>query len=343
MAWSASAGADGAPPVDFARDVLPIFQAQCIDCHGPQKQKGDLRLDQKTAELAKIVKPHDLTESELYRRITLPKGDEDVMPNRGEPLSAAHIAVIRRWIEQGATWPDGVKTAGHWAYQKPVRPPTPKVPASYRIANPIDAFVAARLQQEGLPQSPEAGRAVLIRRVSLDLIGLPPTPAEVDAFVNDKSPDAYERLVDRLLASPQFGAKWARQWLDCARYADSHGFQRDDFRDLWAYRDWVVAALNADEPFDQFTIDQLAGDLLPNPSQAQLIATGFNRSAPTNVEAGTEPEETRVNQVLDRVNTLATVWLGSTMEMQSVPRPQVRPLHDEGLLRPVRLLQQHRA
>jgi mono/diheme cytochrome c family protein len=313
-ALPATAAAPSPAPVDFARDVLPIFQSQCVECHGPQKHKGDLRLDQDGPSLAKAASAADPAASELLRRIALPRGDDDVMPNRGEPLTSAQVEAIRRWVAQGAVWPRGVKAAGHWAYAKPAQPLVPTVPAPYRILNPIDAFVAARLKQEGLPQSPPAERATLLRRVTLDLTGLPPTPAEVDAFLADDSPNAYDKVVDRLLASPQFGVRWARPWLDYARYADSHGFQRDDLRDLWAYRDWVVDALNADMPFDRFTIDQLAGDLLPNATKSQRIATGFNRSAPTNVEAGSEPEETRVNQVLDRVNTFATVWLGSTME-----------------------------
>ncbi len=311
---SARAGPGSGPAIDFARDMLPILQSQCVECHGPQKQKGKLRLDQDGPALSNVVKAGDPSASDLFRRITLPKGDEEVMPNRGEKLTATQVDMIRRWIEQGAVWPHGVKAAGHWAYEKPVRPAVPAVKPGYQIANPIDAFIADRLEREGLAPSPPADRAALIRRVSLDLIGLPPSPAEVDAFLTDAAPGAYERVVDRLLTSPQFGVRWARPWLDYARYADSHGFQRDDFRDLWAYRDWVVDALNADQPFDRFTVEQLAGDLLPHPTQAQLIATGFNRAAPTNVEAGTEPEETRVNQVLDRVSTLAPIWLGSTLE-----------------------------
>ena len=202
----------------------------------------------------------------------------------------------------------------HWAYVKPQRPSLPAVRDQSWCRNAIDRFVLAKLDAEGLRPSPEAERATLLRRVSLDLIGLPPSPAEVDAFLNDNSPDAYDRVVDRLLASPHFGERWARPWLDLARYADSHGFQRDDLRELWAYRDWVIKALNADMPFDQFTIEQLAGDLLPNATVEQRIATGFNRCTPTNVEAGSEPEETRVNQVFDRVDTLGTAWLGTTLE-----------------------------
>ena len=211
-------------------------------------------------------------------------------------------------------WPEKVELAKHWAYVAPIRPAPPKVSDSSWIKNEIDSFILNRLDEEGLSPSPEADRARLIRRVYLDLIGLPPTPAEVDAFVADADANAYEAVVDRLLASPQFGERWARPWLDLARYADSHGFQRDDLREIWAYRDWVIRALNADMPFDEFTIEQLAGDLLPNATEQQKIATGFNRCTMTNVEAGTDPEETRTNQVIDRVNTTATVWLGSTLE-----------------------------
>ena len=204
--------------------------------------------------------------------------------------------------------------ARHWAYVKPVRPLPPAVRATSWPRNAIDSFILARLEKEGLRPAPEADRATLIRRVTLDLTGLPPTPEEADAFYADTAPNAYERLVDRLLAAPQFGERWARPWLDLARYADSHGFQRDGFRDLWAWRDWVVNAMNADMPFDQFTIEQIAGDLLPGATLEQKIATGFHRCAPVNVEAGSEPEETRVNQIFDRVNTTAAVWLGTTLE-----------------------------
>ena len=212
-------------------------------------------------------------------------------------------------------WPEDVDAASTGPTSPPVRPELPAVKNASWPKNGIDHFILSRLEKEGLTPSPEADRATLIRRVSLDLIGLPPTPGEVDAFRRRRKRRTPTRtVVDRLLASPQFGERWARPWLDLARYADSHGFQRDDLRDIWAYRDWVIRALNADMPFDQFTIEQLAGDLLPNATDDQKIATGFNRCTPTNVEAGTDPEETRVNQVIDRVNTTATVWLGTTLE-----------------------------
>ncbi len=323
LAWpSANRGvaADAEPgTVEFQRDILPILQQSCIECHGPQKAEGGLRLDERAAALAggdsgPVLRPGLPDDSELLWRVSLPPGDPEIMPAIGDPLSPRQIDLLQRWIDQGAEWPDSDESPAHWAYRPPIQVAPPEVATPAWPINAIDRFVLARLEQQGLSPSPAADRALLIRRLSLDLIGLPPAPRDVDAFVLDESPDAYERLVDRLLATNQFGVRWARPWLDYARYADSHGFQRDDLRDLWAYRDWVVDALNADMPFDQFTIEQLAGDLLPNPAADQLIATGFNRNAPTNVEAGSEPEETRVNQVFDRVNTLGMVWLGTTLE-----------------------------
>ncbi|HVJ87083.1 MAG TPA: PSD1 and planctomycete cytochrome C domain-containing protein [Caulifigura sp.] len=312
---AAQAVAVHAAAEDLNGDAYAILKRACFECHGEKKQEADLRLD--TREQA--LKSTDITAgkpeaSELVRRVTLPRTDDERMPPRGEGLSAREVATLKRWIEAGAAWPAGAGSAKHWAYVPPVRPAVPEVRDRDRVRSPIDAFVLARLEREGLAPSPEADRDTLLRRLSLDLIGLPPTLAELESFRNDHSPNAWERQVDRLLTSPQFGVKWARPWLDYARYADSHGFQRDDFRDLWAYRDWVVDALNADMPFDQFTVEQLAGDLLPGATKSQIIATGFGRCSPTNVEAGTEPEETRVNQVFDRVNTVGMVWLGSTME-----------------------------
>lgn len=302
---------------DFARDVLPILQRSCFECHGEKKAAGGLRLDSAVA-LAKggasgaVVIARNPAESELLRRIALPKNDNDVMPNRGEPLTAVEVAKIKAWIEAGAIWPDGAKAAPHWAYVPPRKAPLP-------MANlhPVDSFVRAKLKAAALEPSPAAQPAVLARRLYLDVIGLPPSPAEVIAFEQAAArdlPNAVEALVDQLLQSPQYGEKWARPWLDAARYADSHGFQRDDLRELWPYRDWVIRALNDDMPFDQFTLEQLAGDLLPQATEAQRVATGFNRCAPCNVEAGTDPEENRVNQVFDRVNTLGAVWLGTTLE-----------------------------
>ncbi|QDU27899.1 Planctomycete cytochrome C [Anatilimnocola aggregata] len=306
-----------AAEVDFARDVLPVLQRSCFECHGREKAAGGLKLDtaeslQKGGDSGTVVVAGKAANSELLRRISLPKSDSEVMPNRGDVLTPDEVARIRDWINAGAVWPAGAKLARHWAYVTPVKAPLPQ-----SSSHPVDAFVLDKLKSAGLQPSPPASAAVIARRLYFDVIGLPPTPAQVTAFEQAASrdlPSAVEKLVDELLRSPQYGEKWARPWLDAARYADSHGFQRDDLRELWPYRDWVIRALNDDMPFDQFTLEQLAGDLLPNATQDQRIASGFNRCAPCNVEAGTDPEENRVNQVFDRVNTLGAVWLGTTFE-----------------------------
>jgi len=307
--------------VDFVREIRPLLARHCYDCHGPEEAKGGLRLDQAVAArrggesgLPAVVPGHP-ERSELLARLRA-TDPEDVMPRRSAPLPAADQELLRRWIAEGADWP---ADARHWAYVPPVRPPVPAPRAGQAApGSPIDAFVAARLEAVGIIPAPAADPVRWLRRVTLDLTGLPPTLAELAAFEADRSPAARGRVVDRLLASPRFGERWARPWLDLARYADSHGFQRDDLRDLWPYRDWVIAALNADLPFDRFSVLQLAGDLLPESERGfaveALVATGFHRAAATNVEAGTDQEEGRVNQVFDRVNTTATVWLGTTLE-----------------------------
>lgn len=301
--------------IDFAKDVYPIFRRSCIECHGPEKQEAELRLDQRASafDSGSIVggKPGD---SELLRRLLLPRGHDEVMPAIGDPLSRRQVSVIRRWIQQGAVWPDKFGGNRHWSYVAPERPNVPAMTDTNWPRSPIDHFVLKRLTEEGLSPSRRAASEKLVRRVFLDLIGLPPTPAEVNDFLNDPSDIRLEQLVDDLLQRSQFGERWARPWLDVARYADSHGFQRDDLRDVWAYRDWVIRSLNADMPFNQFTIEQIAGDLLPNATESQKIATGFHRCTATNVEAGSLPEETRIEQVIDRVNTTGAVWLGSTLE-----------------------------
>lgn len=305
--------------VDFGREVFPILQRSCFECHGGNATKGGLQLDSAEAiarggSSGKAVVAGKAAASELFRRVTLAEGHDERMPKRGDALTQRETNLLRNWINAGAVWPASFKAPKHWAYVAPQKSALPEVKDRSGVRNEIDHFVLAKLERSGLKFSPEADRATLIRRLSLDLIGLPPSPQEAQTFLKDRSADAYERLVDRLLASKEFGVRWAQPWLDYARYADSHGFQRDNFRDIWAYRDWVIDALNRDLPYDRFTIDQLAGDLIPNATEAQRIATGFNQNAPTNVEAGTEPEETRVNQIFDRVNTLATVWLGTTFE-----------------------------
>jgi hypothetical protein len=309
--------------VDFAREVYPALQRACFECHGPDHQKGELRLDTNAAVKHKAIVAGKPEASDLIRRVSLPKEDKEAMPRRGERLSQTEITNLKAWIAAGAVWPEQIQTDKHWAYVKPVRPALPEVKNKAWAKTDIDRFILAKQEAAGVTPAPEASPAALIRRLSLDLTGLPPSVEEVVAFENecragDKSfvigHSSLEQLVDRLLASQEFGVRWARPWLDLARYADSHGFQRDDLRSIWGYRDWVVNALNADLPFDQFTIEQVAGDLLPNATPQQIIATGFHRCTPTNVEAGTEPEESRINQVIDRVNTTGAVWLGTTLE-----------------------------
>jgi hypothetical protein len=305
------------PPaaVDFNRDVRPILTSKCFRCHGPDDKvrKAGLRLDLRdnaTARLrggAHAIVPGRPRASELIRRITA--DEDDVMPpaGAGNRLNPQEVATLRRWIEQGAPY------AQHWAYVRPTRPTVPTVHDRAWAINPVDSFLLARLEREGLRPAPQADRYALARRVTLDLTGLPPTPADADAFAHDTRPDAYERLVDRLLASPAYGERWAHVWLDLARYADSQGFANDPERTIWRWRDWVIAAQNANLPYDEFTIEQLAGDMLSRPTTAQLVATGFHRNTLTNTEGGTNPEEFRSAGVVDRVNTTLQVWMGVTI------------------------------
>ncbi len=309
-----SYGADE-QPVDFARDIQPLLKAHCISCHGPAKARGQLRLDSKALAFkggitGKAIVPGKSGESPLVALLL--NSDPDLrMPQKAAPLPAAQIELVRRWIDQGAIWPDEgeVKIEPHWAYVRPARPDPPIVRKGALIRTPIDAFILARLEREGLEPSPEAPRETLLRRLSLDLTGLPPGPEEL----RDASPGWYERAVDRLLASPHYGERWARAWLDLARYADSNGYERDGLRTMWAYRDWVIRALNDDMPFTQFTVEQLAGDLLPGATDAQRIATGFHRNSMLNEEDGVDKGEIRWNTLVERVGTTAAVWLGTTL------------------------------
>ncbi|MCI0659601.1 MAG: DUF1553 domain-containing protein [Acidobacteria bacterium] len=306
--------------VDFARDIQPIFEMVCYQCHGPKKSLGQLRLDNGNLALrggisgAAII-PGNAKGSLLIRRL-LGEGGEARMPMGGDPLKPEQIELIGKWIDQGAFWPGvekRVELAKHWAYLKPVRPNLPQVENTAWVRNPIDRFILARLEKEGLRPSPEASKETIIRRLYLDLIGLPPDPKEVDQFVADTSPGAYEKLVDRLLASLHFGERWALPWLDLARYADSNGYERDVPRIMWKYRDWVINAFNRDLSFDKFTVEQLAGDMLPNATLDQKIATGFHRNTMLNQEGGVDDEEARWETLIDRVNTTGAVWLGSTI------------------------------
>src|SRR5262245_36254936 len=264
--------------LDFKRDIQPIFAARCYQCHSAKKASGQLRLDAKTLALkggisgASII-PGNSKDSLLLKRL-LGTGGDPRMPMTGAPLTPRQINLIRKWIDNGAIWPGDESELGvqkHWAYIKPVRPKLPSVKNKSWVRNPIDSFILARLEKENLQPSAEADRTTLLRRVYLDLTGLPPSPQEVDDFLADRSPDAYEKVVDSLLRSSHFGERWARPWLDLARYADSNGYERDRPRTIWKYRDWVIDALNSDMPFDQFTIEQLAGDMLSKPSNDQLI------------------------------------------------------------------------
>lgn len=312
----------GATDVDFDRDVRPILEARCYDCHGETVQRGGVGLHtwyhaQQVPDSRKpILVPGKAAESHLYQLITS-NDPEHRMPAEGPPLKQSEVATIRSWIDAGAPWPDdGYRPPRHWAYHKPELPPVPGpagAAAEFVAINEIDTFINRRLAESGLSPNSPADPARLIRRLHLDLIGLPPTPEQVDLFLADPANETYERIVDELLASPGFGEKWARSWLDMARYADSDGFQRDGFRNIWPYRDWVINAINGDLPFDQFTIDQIAGDLLPEPTVDQLVATGFNRNAPLNLEAGTDIAQERFNQIVDRVEVTATAWLGTTL------------------------------
>ena len=302
----AAAFARGDDAVSFNRDIRPILAEHCYQCHGPDagKRKANLRLDR---EGAKVIVAGKSDESELVRRITSKDADERMPPPAaGRDLSQAQVETLKRWVATGAKWEK------HWAFITPTRPDPPRVDDESWARNPIDRFIQARLDRAGLKPSPEAERTTLMRRMSFDLTGLPPTPQEVNAFVRDTSPDAVDRLVDRLLASPQYGERMAWRWLEAARYADTHGYQTDGPRNMYRWRDWVIEASTRNLPFDQFTIEQLAGDLLPNPTLDQRIATGFNRNHRGNSEGGIVPEEYAVEYVADRVETTTTVWLGLT-------------------------------
>jgi len=287
--------------VDFQRDVRPVLAAHCFKCHGPDEKarKGKLRWD---------VRPADSILSELVKRIDHANPEELMPPPKAKkPLSAAQKQTLRAWVKEGATYTE------HWAFIPPKIFDLPKVKRADWPRNDLDYFTLRQLESEDRIPSPKADRYRLIRRLSLDLIGLPPTLQEVSAFVSDKHPDAYKRLVDRLLARPEYGEHWARPWLDLARYADTNGYEKDRPRSIWPWRDWVIKSFNEDMPFDRFTIEQIAGDMIPNATQAQRVATGFHRNTMVNEEGGIDPLEFRFYAMVDRVNTTATTWLGLTL------------------------------
>jgi hypothetical protein len=323
-AWATTAPAADPPKLDFERDVRPILKNHCLTCHDGRKQKAALRLDIKSRALkggesgkAAIV-PGDVAKSELIQRVTSADA-EQVMPPGDERLTAKQIQTLSDWITAGATWPDALAgetdKSKHWAFVPPTRPVVPGIsnPKS-PISNPIDCFVQARLAKDRLQPASQADRTTLIRRLSLDLLGLPPDPREVDAFVHDDRPNAYELLVERLLASPHYGERWGRHWLDAARFADSDGFEKDKPRPVWAYRDWVINAINRDLPYDRFVIEQLAGDLLPNATQDQVVATGYLRNSMINEEGGVDPEQFRMEAMFDRMDAIGKGMLGLTIQ-----------------------------
>ena len=297
--------------IQFNRDVRPILSDKCYKCHGPGTQMASLRFDREE-DAKKVLRngttavvPGDPSRSSLIERITHADAGRR-MPYREEPLASRDIAILQKWIEQGARWEQ------HWAFVPPARPAVPRLKDASWVRSPIDAFVLERLEREGLQPSVEADRATWLRRASLDLTGLPPTLQELEAFLADKTPTAYEKVVDRLLASPRYGERMAFPWLEASRYADSNGYQSDGERHMWRWRDWVISAFNRNMPFDQFTVEQLAGDMLPDATLDQRIATGFNRNHRGNSEGGVIPEEYAVEYVVDRVDTTSTVFLGLT-------------------------------
>ena len=300
------------PPVDFNRDISPILSDTCFACHGPddRQRKAGLRFDTKEGAFAKagVIIPGDSSNSRLIKRITATQPEMRMPPPGSErSLTANQIELLRRWIDEGAKWET------HWAYLPAKRYEPPRVANTAWPRNPIDNFILERLEREGLRPSPQADKATLLRRVSLDLTGLPPTPADIDSFLKDTAPDAYDKQVDRLLSSTHYGERMAMQWLDLARYADTHGYHIDSHRDMWRWRDWVINAFNRNLSFDQFTIEQLAGDLLPNATIEQQIASGFNRNHMINFEGGAIPEEYQVEYVVDRVETTSNVWMATTL------------------------------
>jgi hypothetical protein len=305
-------GQAGAAPLSFNRDIRPILANNCFACHGPDENKRETKFhfDTKEGAFAKenVIIPGNATKSLLIWRVTHEDPEERMPPpDSGHALTDKHIALLRRWIDEGAVWDS------HWAYSPPKQPALPAVGRTDWVRNPIDGFILTRLEREGLKPSPEADKETLLRRLSYDLTGLPPTPAEVDAFLADRAPDAYERRVDALLRSPRYGERMAMPWLDAARYADTHGYHIDSLRGMWPWRDWVISAFNRNVPFDRFVIEQLAGDLLTNPTREQKIASGFNRNHMINFEGGAIADEYQVEYVVDRVEATATTFLGLTM------------------------------
>ncbi|MBV8070381.1 MAG: DUF1549 domain-containing protein, partial [Acidobacteriaceae bacterium] len=309
---AAQAGSGATSSINFDRQVRPILSDNCFTCHGPDEKHrmAGLHFDTKEGAFGKpgVIVPGDSAHSKMYLRISNPNVAMRMPPAySGHKLTEAQIETIKDWIDAGAPWET------HWAFVAPKRPDLPEVEDKPWTRTPIDQFVLAKLEKEGLHPSPEADKATLLRRVTFDLTGLPPTLAELDAFLKDNSPHAYEKVVDRLLASPHYGERMAMQWLDFSRYADTHGYHIDSAREMWIWRDWVIQAFNRNMPYDEFTIEQIAGDLLPNATQSQVIATGFNRNHMINFEGGAIPEEYQNEYIVDRIEATSTTWLGVTL------------------------------
>jgi len=326
------------PRVDFSRDIAPIFASHCSECHDARKQTASLRLDVRSSAMRggesgqQGIVPGKPDKSEVIRR-TMSLDKSDRMPPEGAHLSKQQIDLLRRWIETGANWPDElsgeVDKSKHWAFQSPAKPKLSSVDNSAWARNEIDRFVLARLEAKSLSPSPEADRITLIRRLCLDLTGLPPTIRQIDAFLADESPGAYERLVERLLVSPHYGERWGRHWLDAARFAESDGYEKDKQRQVWFYRDWVINSLNHDLPYDQFIIEQIAGDLLPDATQDQVVATGFLRNSMLNEEGGVDPEQFRMEAMVDRMDAIGKAILGLTIQCAQCHDHKYDPISQE--------------
>lgn len=325
--------------IDFAKELQPLFAERCYDCHGEKKTEAGFRADNladllKGGEHGPVILPGNGERSILVQVLADTHAEIPRMPRKKEKLTDEQITLVRKWIDQGAEWPQGGKAGytantNHWAFKSPVRPSAPEPKNKRWARTPIDKFILARLEKEKLAPSVEADRITLFRRLSLDLIGLPPTPAQVDAFLADQSPDAYAIQVERLLASPHYGERWARHWLDAARYADSDGFEKDKPRFIWPYRDWVINALNRDLPYDQFIIEQLAGDQLPGATQEQIVATGFLRNSMLNEEGGIDPEQFRMEGLFDRMDAIGKSVLGLTIQCAQCHNHKFDPISQE--------------
>jgi hypothetical protein len=351
-AHAATAAKESSPVVshkiDFTKEIQPVFSSACYECHGSEKQKGGLRLDRKQDALkggdtGPLLVAGKSSESLLILAVTGKKEGLVQMPKKRDPLKPEQIDLLRAWIDQGANWPESAVAERkdwrtHWAYIAPVCPNVPVSKNARWVRNPIDAFVIARLEKEKLQPAAEADKTTILRRLSLDLIGLPPTVSEVDAFLKDGSADAYEKQVARLLDSPHYGERWGRQWLDAARYADSDGFEKDKRRSVWFYRDWVVNALNRDLPYDQFVMEQIAGDELPNATPEQIVATGFLRNSMINEEGGVDPEHFRMDAMFDRMDCIGKSVLGLTIQCAQCHDHKFDPLKQEEYYRLFALL-----